>query len=358
MPAEADIATASFYSFVFAILCGQFIQVRIHNLGTVQFHDNLRAIDRDLLMIPLTGWLQKTTPGRLKLVERAVVLRFLQLRILWMAVIQDERESIKSLVQYGANCELDQKLAMQVLDYALAFDIPEVVEISLDQCLTADYSFTGSVPGIWVADYYGSELSKMLLINEGADPREKPGWVFKNANDSINDLLTLENFFVKFPKRLREKYGDLVVGIDAVVDPYGRVRFPKSREKLPWDLSIFLRESIRKWRVDLNNTDQPNTAYNVSISLMLRSDDYGVKVFEIVEVDEAPVVTKTEVPKYPPILKSNRIQGNVSVVFTVDPKGNVREVEMSGRWKSSRPRIEDLTNQPLTLLNYGSSSQV
>gem|GEM_PF-6848691 len=31
---------------------------------------------------------------------------------------------------------------------------------------------------------------------------------------------------------------------------------------------------------------------------MLRSDDYGVKVFEIVEVDEAPVVTKTEVPSY------------------------------------------------------------
>jgi len=30
----------------------------------------------------------------------------------WMAVIQDERESIKSLVQYGANSELDQKLAM------------------------------------------------------------------------------------------------------------------------------------------------------------------------------------------------------------------------------------------------------
>jgi len=45
--------------------------------------------------------------------------------------------------------------------------------------LIADFSFTGSVPGIWVADYYGSELSKMLLINEGADPREKPGWVFK-----------------------------------------------------------------------------------------------------------------------------------------------------------------------------------
>lgn len=66
----------------------------------------------------------------------------------WMAVIQDERESIKSLIQYGANCELDQNLAMQVMDYALAFDIPEVVEISLDQCLTADFSFTGSVPGI------------------------------------------------------------------------------------------------------------------------------------------------------------------------------------------------------------------
>jgi len=93
-------------------------------------------------------------------------------------------------------------------------------------------------------------------------------------------------------------------------------------------LSLFLRESIRKWRIEMNNTDQPNTAYNVSISLMLKSDDYGVKVFEIVEVDEAPVATKTYVPQYPPILKSSRIQGSVSVVFTVDPKGNVRDVEV------------------------------
>lgn len=44
----------------------------------------------------------------------------------WMAVVQDERESIQSLIQFGAKCELDDTLAMQLMEYALAFDIPEV----------------------------------------------------------------------------------------------------------------------------------------------------------------------------------------------------------------------------------------
>ena len=77
MSAKADLAAASFDSFVLAILCCQFTQVRIQNPCTVQFDDYLRAMDRDLLMIPFTDRLEKTTFCCLKLVERTVVLRFL-----------------------------------------------------------------------------------------------------------------------------------------------------------------------------------------------------------------------------------------------------------------------------------------
>ena len=89
MSAEADMTAASFDSFVLTILYCQIIQVRIQNLCTIQFHDNFRAIDCDLLMIPFTHRLEKTTFCCLKLVERTVVLRFLSFRILWMTVIQD-----------------------------------------------------------------------------------------------------------------------------------------------------------------------------------------------------------------------------------------------------------------------------
>lgn len=246
----------------------------------------------------------------------------------WMAVVQDERESIQSLIQYGAECELDDKLAMQLMDYALAFDIPEVVQISLEQCLTSDFSFRGHVPGTWVADYYNAELCKEVLLKDGADLSKRPNWKFEKPSESFVESMTKEHLSVQYPKHLREKYGDLKVKIEMVIDPVGKVRFPKFLEPLPWDLRLFLRESIRSWTVDLPHSDELNTAYKVRLPIELKSKDFGVKVFEVGELDQAPVPVKRYAPVYPPELKKNRVQGFADVVFVVNEQGKVVDAKI------------------------------
>ena len=246
----------------------------------------------------------------------------------WMAVVQDERESIQSLIQYGAECELDDKLAMQLMDYALAFDIPEVVKISLEQCLTSDFSFRGPVPGAWVADYYNAELCKEVLLKSGADLSKGPHWNFKKPSESFVESMTNEHLSVQYPKHLREKYGDLKVKIEMVIDPVGKVRFPKFLEPLPWDLRLFLRESIRNWSVELPHSDDLNTAYKVRLPIELKSKDFGVKVFEVGELDQPPVPVKRYAPIYPLELKKNRVQGFANVVFIVDEEGKVESAKI------------------------------
>lgn len=246
----------------------------------------------------------------------------------WMAVIQDERESIQSLIQYGAECELDDTLAMQLMDYALAFDIPEVVQISLEQCLTPDFSFRGKVPGIWVANYYDAVDSKDVLTDAGADLSSKPSWKFEKPKDAFVDSLADEQFAVQYPKHLREKYGDLKVKVEMIIDPTGKVRFPKFLEPLPWDLRLFLRESIRAWVVDLPHADDLNTAYRVRLPLELKTEDFGVKVFQVGELDQPPAPIKRIAPVYPRELKKNRVQGYANIVFIVDEEGSVTDVSI------------------------------
>ncbi len=246
----------------------------------------------------------------------------------WMAVVQDERESIQSLIQYGAECELDDKLAMQLMDYALAFDIPEVVQISLEQCLTSDFSFRGHVPGTWVADYYNAELCKEVLRKDGADLSKQPNWKFEKPSESLVESMTKEHLSVLYPKHLREKYGDLKVKVEVVIDPVGKVRFPKFLEPLPWDLRLFLRESIRNWAVDLPYSDELTTAYKVRLPIELKSKDFGVKIFEVGELDQEPVPVKRFAPIYPPVLKGNRVEGFANVVFVVNEQGKVVDAEI------------------------------
>jgi len=260
----------------------------------------------------------------------------------WMAVVQDERESIQTLIQYGAECELDNTLAMQLMDYALAFDIPEVVSISLEQCLTADFSFRGDVPGIWVADYYDAIHSKEVLLNAGAEPDAKPNWNFKKADESFNQLLSLESFSVVYPPTLREKYGDLKVNIEVVIDPIGKVRFPKFLEPIPWDLRLFIRESIRRWAVKLPNDSDLTTAYRLRIPLVLKAPNVEIEIFEISALDKAPVPIERVAPVYPADLKRDRIQGAVSLVFIIDESGIPTRISVE---KSSDSRFSQTAIQ-------------
>lgn len=81
------------------------------------------------------------------------------------------------------------------------------------------------------------------------------------------------------------------------------------------------------------DSEDLNTAYKVVFPLVLKSEDFGVKVFELGELDRAPVPSKRVAPLYPSYLMKDRVQGTVYVVFIVDEQGKV-----------VRPSIEKSTN--------------
>ena len=89
-----------------------------------------------------------------------------------------------------------------------------------------------------------------------------------------------------------------------------------------------MRESIRSWTVDLPHTDELNTAYRVRLPLELKSSDFGVKVFEMGELDQAPTPLKRVAPVYPPYLKKDRVQGFANIVFIVNEQGDVSQASV------------------------------
>ncbi len=190
---------------------------------------------------------------------------------MWMAVVQDDRITFKSLIEFGANSKLSESLALQLMDYALSFEIPEMVETALDQHLSPDFLIDGAVPGVWLAEYYGSKACKEVLIKRGASPKASPVWPIVEADKSMLRLIAEKKSILQYPKELMVKYDDMRILIQFIVDPQGRIRFLDFLEPLPRDISLFVRNTLRNWTVDLPDKSGSELAYKVVFPLTLRS---------------------------------------------------------------------------------------
>ncbi len=84
----------------------------------------------------------------------------------------------------------------------------------------------------------------------------------------------------------------------------------------------------------LNAGDGGMSASGVSVQVFDIADNFDDMIFEIADLDKAPIPLVRIAPVYPPELKRNRVQGMVNVVFIVDEFGNVK-----------RPSIEKSSNR-------------
>ena len=89
MSAKANMSAPALGSLVLRLQLVDFVQVGIQNNDPVQFHYNARAIDRDLLMVPLTGRFEMTPLGRLQFVKGAMILGIDKFGILGMLIVED-----------------------------------------------------------------------------------------------------------------------------------------------------------------------------------------------------------------------------------------------------------------------------
>ena len=92
--------------------------------------------------------------------------------------------------------------------------------------------------------------------------------------------------------------------------------------------------SLDQINMALNAGDGGMASSGVSVQVFDIADDFEDMVFEISDLDQAPVPVVQIAPVYPPELKRNRVQGTVNVVFIVDENGNVK-----------RPSIEKSSNR-------------
>ena len=92
--------------------------------------------------------------------------------------------------------------------------------------------------------------------------------------------------------------------------------------------------SLDQINMALNAGDGGMSSSGVSVQVFDIADNFDDMVFEIADLDQAPVPLVRIAPVYPPELKRNRVQGTVNVVFIVDEHGNVK-----------RPSIEKSSNR-------------
>ena len=92
--------------------------------------------------------------------------------------------------------------------------------------------------------------------------------------------------------------------------------------------------SLDQINMVLNAGDGGMSSNGVSVQVFDIADNFDDMVFEISDLDQAPVPLVRIAPVYPPELKRNRVQGTVNVVFIVDELGNVK-----------RPSIEKSSNR-------------
>jgi periplasmic protein TonB len=92
--------------------------------------------------------------------------------------------------------------------------------------------------------------------------------------------------------------------------------------------------SLDQINMALNAGDGGMSSNGVSVQVFDIADNFDDMIFEISDLDQAPVPLVRIAPVYPPELKRNRVQGTVNVVFIVDELGNVK-----------RPSIEKSSNR-------------
>jgi hypothetical protein len=120
-----------------------------------------------------------------------------------------------------------------MVEYATLYDIPEVVQIALDECLAPNYELFDEFSGIFVADYFGSEGVKQLLEEHGQtlDPQKIPIIVSAGNLDKQIEFLSRED--ISYPLGMAQNYGDLTTTATVIFNKAGQLILPKFIPKLP-----------------------------------------------------------------------------------------------------------------------------
>ncbi len=247
---------------------------------------------------------------------------------IWAATYLGNRDEIQALIESGASCELNPDFANTMVEYATLYDVTEVVQIALDQCLAPDYQLYEEFSGIYVADYFGSDGVRQLLEAHGQslDEDAKPNLI--SARDLDSPLKFLKRPNPNYPQEIAEKYGPVETKVWAIFNKEGKLILPKFEPALPPDLTKHIREIFKQWRIGPPMSGGQPANLLVKFPFKLEKEVKKEEVYEISALNSPPKPIKQVAPIYPPELKRNRVEGEVELVFVVLEDGSVDDLRI------------------------------
>lgn len=166
----------------------------------------------------------------------------------WVAAMFGYRKSMKKLLDAGARCNLNNENAIDLMEVAFRYDLPEAVELALSQCLNAKFMFYDKYPSTWVAEYYSSDEILKLLLDHGAQRDAGEDLGISSAEDLSEKPKIIETTPIYYPLDLKRKYGSRKFLVKVVVDGQGKVLFPKILESSVPELDKIVMTTVTKWR--------------------------------------------------------------------------------------------------------------
>lgn len=254
--------------------------------------------------------------------------------IMWLATEVGNRIGLNALISAGAICSMDEATALPIMEYAFRYDIPEIVEITLDQCLDAGFMFRDVFPSYWVAQYYRSEILSDLLVQHGFNPDEMSNPPLVDSKLLRNQIKLLVKSDAVYPTELHEKYGEFVANVEIIIDVDGSVIFPRIASNPASEMDRGILQALTMWKfAPLVHEGEPARARFI-LPLRFVPAPAQELVYEVETVEYKPQPIRQIAPTYPSALKMNRINGKVTIVFIVDEEGNV-----------VAPRVESATHK-------------
>ncbi len=248
---------------------------------------------------------------------------------IWAATYLGNRDEIQALIESGASCELNPDFANTMVEYATLYDVAEVVQIALDQCLAPDYQLYEDFSGIYVADYFGSDGVKRLLEAHGQklDESAKPRLIGPRNLDS--PIKFLKRAKPNYTEEMAKKYGTLETEVWAIFNKEGKLILPKFEPALPPDVTKQIREVFKQWRIVPPLSGGQPANLRVKFPFILERKAKKAEIYEISALNVLPKPIKRVSPVYPPELKAKRVEGEVRLVFIVQEDGSVEDVRVS-----------------------------
>jgi len=257
---------------------------------------------------------------------------------IWAATFNGNIKGIDALLRAGATCNLEPDFASIMVEYATLYDIPQVIQIALDQCLPEDYQLHDEFPGIYVADYFGSKQVVQFLESKGQSLNAVQKPLFSAPKDLDNPIKFIHQSAIDYPKKLSDKYGTLETNVHAVINKAGFLILPKLSPPLPSELTKRVRETLKTWQIEPPTTQGNPTNISVSFALKLEEQIEKEEIFELSQLSIPPKPIRQDEPIYPSELIRQKVTGGAVIEFVVLEDGSTDRVRAK---ESTHPEFAD-----------------